>query len=57
VFDLQTLEPVCGYLSVAMQEVNKVVSLCSDPIFYPVHIFLCREMANLKILTQKTVQL
>lgn len=40
---------MCGYLSVAMQEVNKVVSLCSDPIFHPVCIFLCREMANLKI--------
>lgn len=45
-FDLQALEPVCGYLSVAIQEVNKVVSLCSDPIVYPVHIFLCREMTK-----------
>lgn len=46
-FDFQNWEPICGYLSVAMQEVNKVGSLCSDPIVYPVHIFLNRNMTNM----------
>lgn len=53
----KTRKPICGYLSVERQEVNKVVSLCSDPVFHHVHILLNRNMTNLKILTQKTVQL
>lgn len=58
VSDSQVWDPVCvRYLSVAMKEVNKVVSLCLDPIFHPVHILLYREIANLKMLTQKTVPL
>lgn len=58
VSDLQVWDPVCmRYLLVAMKEVNKMVSWCLDPLFHPVHILLCREMANLKMLTQKTVPL
>lgn len=58
VSDSQVWDPMCvQYLLVTMKEVNKVVSWCLDPIFHPVHILLCREMANLKMLTQKTVPL
>lgn len=45
----KTRKPRCGYLSVERQEVNKVVSLCSDPVFHHVHILLNRNMRNLKI--------
>lgn len=52
----KTRKSICGYLLVERQEVNKVVSLCSDPVFHNVHILFNRNMTNLKI-HKKTVQL
>lgn len=45
----KTRKSICGYLLVERQEVNKVVSLCSDPVFHNVHILFNRNMTNLKI--------